>query len=275
MRGGRIPYSAEELAWVKANCTLTATALAAAFNERFGRDLTPENLKSLRTRNGWEAGRKGKGVMRAYSPEEFAWLKANHKLPIGEYAAKFTEQFGRAVEPNNLANLRKRQGWMTGRTGQFVKGQESHNKGKRCPEGVGGRHPNARRTQFKKGGEPHNTKHLGHERVNTDGYVEISVAETNPHTGYERRYVHKHVHLWEKANGPVPEGHCLKCIDGDKTNTAPSNWEAIPRAVLPLLNGGRASIMHYDSAPAELKPAVLTAAKLKHAIKSKRKAKAQ
>lgn len=115
------------------------------------------------------------------------------------------------------------------------------NKGKKCPEGVGGRHPNARRSQFKKGQEPHNTKHLGHERLSKDGYVEISVAETNPHTGYGRRYVHKHVHLWEALNGPVPEGHCLKSLDGDRTNTAPANWIAIPRGALPRLNGGRAS----------------------------------
>ena len=53
-----------------------------------------------------------------------------------------------------------------------------------------------------------------HERINVDGYVEMSIAETNPYTGYERRYVHKHVHLWEASNGPVPKDHCLKCVDG-------------------------------------------------------------
>lgn len=272
MRSGRIKYSADELAFVEANCTKSATVLAAEFNAKFSRDLTPDHLKSLRTRNGWKAGRKGKGVMRAYSVEEFAWLEENHKLPVGEYAEAFAARFGRVVDPNNLANLRKRKGWMTGRTGQFAKGQEPPNKGKRCPEGTGGRHPNAQRTQFKKGGLPHNTKHLGHERINTDGYVEISVAETNPHTGYERRYVHKHVHLWEKANGQVPEGFCLKCLDGDKLNTDPSNWTLISRSILPMLNGGRASIAHYDSAPAELKPAILTLAKVKHATKTKKRA---
>ncbi len=163
-------------------------------------------------------------------------------------------------------------GWKTGRTGHFEKGQAPANKGKRCPEGVGGRHPNARKTQFKKGQEPHNTKHLGHERLSKDGYVEISVAETNPHTGYGRRYVHKHVHLWEAANGPVPEGYCLKSLDGDKTNTDPSNWTAIPRGVLPRLNGGRATrVMAYDSAPDDLKPALLTIAKIDHRARELRR----
>jgi hypothetical protein len=30
----------------------------------------------------------------------------------------------------------------------------------------------------------------------------------------------------------------LKCLDGNKQNTDPSNWEAVPRALLPRLAGG-------------------------------------
>jgi hypothetical protein len=62
---------------------------------------------------------------------------------------------------------------------------------------------------------PHNTQYLGHERVSKDGYVEVSIDEVYPHTGYGRRYLLKHVHKWEKANGPVPDGLCLKCVDGE------------------------------------------------------------
>jgi len=213
-----------------------------------------------------------KGVWIKYSAAEMAWLEANRTMPISDYHAAFNKLFGRDVSAGNLHALRKRKGWKTGRTGQFAKGQAPANKGQRCPEGVGGRHPNARKTQFKRGQEPHNTKHLGHERVNVDGYIEISVAETNPHTGYGRRYVHKHVHLWEAINGPVPEGCCLKCLDGDKTNTAPANWTAISSGVLPRLNGGRATrIMAYDTAPDELKPTLLTIAKIDHRARELRR----
>jgi hypothetical protein len=55
------------------------------------------------------------------------------------------------VTAQNLHALRKRMGWLTGRTGRFDRGHEPDNKGKRCPEGKGGRHPNARKTEFKKG----------------------------------------------------------------------------------------------------------------------------
>lgn len=264
MRGGRIPYSAAELAFVKANCTMTAKALASAFNEKFARDLTPDNLKSLRTRNGWEAGRKGKGIKRAFTPEQLAWLEANRTLPIADFTRAFNAAFDANLPEDKLHGARKRYGLRTGRTGQFVKGQEPWSKGRKL-----GNNPGSARTQFKPGTLPHNTKHLGHERVNADGYVEISVAETNPHTGYERRYVHKHKHLWEQANGPTPDGHVLKCVDGNRLNTDPSNWEAIPRAALPHLSG-RWNGLNYNDAPAELKPAIMAIAKLKHASKKAR-----
>lgn len=241
-----------------------------AFCAAFGRDdVTPANLNAYRKRMNWTVGpRKGRtaGRLRKFSGEEKAWLHANCTLPTGEYHAAFVGKFGRQdVTASMLFQLRKRQQWKTGRTGRFVKGQTSHNAGQKCAEGVGGRHPNARRTHFKKGQTPHNAVPLGAERLSKDGYVEISVAERNPHTGAPHRYVHKHVWLWRQANGPVPSGHCLKCLDGNKLNTDPANWEAIPRAVLARLNGGRfRRSLAYDAAPAELKPTVMAVAKLKH-----------
>jgi hypothetical protein len=210
-----------------------------------------------------------KGHPIVYGAAEMAWLENNRGLVIGEYYRQFVERFNRFdVSASNLHSLRKRVGWKTGRTGCFGKGAEPHNKGKPCAPGTGGRHPNAARHQFKKGGLPHNTHYLGHERVSKDGYVEISVNETNPHTGYERRYVLKHRHLWELANGPVPEGMALKC-KGARLDCDPSNWEAVPRALLPRLNGkfGRG----YDAASPELKPTIMAVAKLEHRAREMRK----
>lgn len=209
-----------------------------------------------------------KGVYIPYSSDELAWLEANRTLVISEYHRAFCETFQRDVSAKNLHALRKRKGWSTGRTGCFVKGQMPPNKGKKCAPGTGGRHPNARRNQFRKGNLPHNTNYLGHERFSKDGYVEISVDEVDPHTGFERRYVLKHRWLWEQQNGPVPAGMFLKCLDGDRTNTAPDNWELLPRAVLPYLNGHRG--FDYDSAEPEVRPAIIAVAKIKHAARSAR-----
>lgn len=208
-----------------------------------------------------------------YSAAEMDWLEENRLLPIADYHRRFVETFGRQVTAGALHGLRKRYKWKTGRTGHFEQGQVSWNKGKKCEPGTGGLHPNAQRTQFKRGGLPHNTKYLGHERVSKDGYVEISIDEENPHTGYERRYVLKHLHLWVKENGPVPDGMCSKAVDGNRQNTDPANWVLIPRGILPRINGGRATrVMAYDTAPDELKPVLMTLARVDHqASKLRRK----
>lgn len=205
-----------------------------------------------------------KGIYIKYSEAQLRWLKANRTMPIAEYHRAFCSRFRRRdVSMTNLNALRKRKGWRTGRTGCFEKGAVPHNKGKKCRAGTGGRHPNARKTQFKKGNLPHNTNYLGHERLSKNGYIEISVDEVNPHTGFERRYVLKHRWLWEKMHGPVPAGMALKC-KGDRLNTDPSNWELVSRALLPRLGGryGRG----YDKAPTELKPTIMAIAKLEQQL---------
>ncbi len=203
-----------------------------------------------------------KGRWIRYSQDELAWIKACSDLPRAEMHALFVHLLKRPeITLVNLNSLCKRKGWMTGRTGCFAKGETPHNKGKPMPY-----HPNSAATRFKKGNLPHNANFLGHERVSKDGYVEISVDEVNPHTGYERRYVLKHRHLWVQANGPIPEGHRLKCLDGDKTNTDPANWEPVPTGLVPRLSGrfGRG----YDTAPAELKPTIMAISKLEHAARN-------
>lgn len=205
---------------------------------------------------------KGRAIQ--YLPQELAWIEARKKMPRDEMHALFCAYWDRDdVSLKALNGLCKRKGWLTGRTGCFSKGSTPHNKGKAMPDHVKAK---VMATTFKPGNEPHNTRFLGHERLSKEGYVEVSVAEVNPHTGYGRRYVLKHRHQWEQINGPVPDDHVLKCLDGDKANTDPSNWEAIPRALLPRLAGGRVGI-HYDSAPSELKPAILAVAKLDHAVR--------
>lgn len=199
---------------------------------------------------------KGRHIL--YSNDELAWVEAHKKQPRRKAHALFCTRFDRHdVAFTNYVALCKRNGWLTGRTGHYDPGHLPDNKGKKMPFNA-----NSARTQFKKGQQPHNTKYLGHERVSKDGYVEISIDERDPHTGFGRRYVLKHRHLWEQANGPLPKDMCLKCLDSDKTNTELSNWEAIPRAMLPRLNGIRGR--GYDAAEPEIKPTIMAIAKLEH-----------
>ena len=206
-----------------------------------------------------------KGQHTRYSQVELDWINGYRDLTRADLHALFQQIFHRPeVTQANLTALCKRRGWLTGRTGHYAKGQTPMNKGQKMPF-----HPNSAATRFKPGSVPQNVKPLGAERITKDGYVEISVDQTNPHTGYARRYVQKHRWLWEQVHGPVPANHRLKCLDGDRTNTAPENWTAIPMALAPRLNGrfGRG----YDAAPAEVKPTLLAIAKLEHAARERRK----
>ncbi len=146
-----------------------------------------------------------KGHPIKYSAAEMAWLEENRLKVISDYHRAFVEAFGRGdVSAVNLHSLRKRNGWKTGRTGCFEKGAEPHNKGVPCPPGKGGHHPNARKTQFRKGNRTgqanRNYKPVGTERLSEDGYREIKV-----HDGLPRQSRWQLVHRveWEKANGPV------------------------------------------------------------------------
>ena len=212
---------------------------------------------------------KGRAI--AYSAEEMAWLEENRVLPISDYHRAFVEAFKREVSPQNLHALRKRNGWKTGRTGHFAKGAVPANKGKSMPY-----NPNSAATRFKKGNRTgranENYQPIGTERMSQDGYLERKVHDGMP---MQSRWRLVHLVEWEAVNGPVPEGMCLKCLDGDRSNTDPANWLAISRGILPRLNGGKATrVMAYDTAPAELKPTLLAIAQVDDRVSQLRRRKA-
>ncbi|UOA23625.1 hypothetical protein DSM110277_02054 [Sulfitobacter pontiacus] len=199
---------------------------------------------------------KGRAII--YTDEELAWIEAHSDQVRKDLHRGFQERFDKPdVSVDSIKSLCTRKGWKTGRTGQFVKGEPPKHKGKKMPF-----NENSARTQFKKGGLPHNHRGAGHERIcPKDGYVILIVAERNPWTGAETRPVLKHRWLWEKANGPIPNGHVLKCLNGDKTNCDPGNWELVSQSMLPRLAGGRKG-KGYDQHAPELRPTVLAIARL-------------
>jgi hypothetical protein len=210
-----------------------------------------------------------KGAWITYSDEELAWIKACSDLPRAEMHALFVQAFGRQdVSQQNLHALCKRKGWLTGRTGRFCKGQAPRNQA-HLPKMIEAGKATRFKPGVRQGVATRLYKPIGTERVTRDGYRERKINDDLP---LQRRWRALHLVEWEAVNGPLPAGHALKCLDGDKTNTAPSNWACVPRALLPRLNGrfGR----DYDTAPAELKPTLMAIAKLEHKAREARRAKA-
>ena len=211
-----------------------------------------------------------KGHAIAYTPNELAWIKAHSAMPRRAAHARFCDQFNRTdVSLNNFNSLCTRHGWTTGRTGYFAKGTAPSNKGKTMPYNA-----NSAKTQFKQGSRNGRAreiyKPIGTERVTVDGYIERKIHDGLP---LQSRWRCVHLINWEAINGPLPKGHCLKCMDSDKGNTAPSNWTAISRGLLPFLNGHRGP--NYDQSAPDVKPAILALAKLKVARFAKTKALAR
>lgn len=209
-----------------------------------------------------------KGARLHYSDEELAWIEERKHLPRAVLHAAFVYVFLREdVSQANLTALCKRKGWRTGRSGRFEPGQESWSKGKKLP--TRGR---SAETQFKKGERKGRSNHvykpIGTERVSKSGYIERKIHDGMP---MHSRWRAVHLIRWEEVNGPVPDKHALKCLDGDRANTDPTNWIAVPRAIFPRLAGRWAR--KYDDAPEEIKPTLLAIARLEYAAREARKAK--
>lgn len=208
---------------------------------------------------------KGKPI--TYSDQELAWIRARANMPRRALHAEFVAGFGRAdVNFDNFKALCSRRGIKTGRSGCFPKGHVPVNKGRK-----GYIAPGCEKGWFKKGERRGVAtklyKPIGTERISKDGYLERKINDDLP---LQRRWRGVHRINWEKANGPIPDGHRLKSLDGNKLNTAASNWVAVPFALGPRLSGVKRGV-NYDTAPAELRPVLLTAARLEHAIREAKK----
>ena len=96
------------------------------------------------------------------------------------------------------------------RSGQFKPGLVPWNKGKHY--NAGGRSVH---TQFKPGQRGKNWRAVGSYRINSDGYLDLKVADT----GYPPRdWKAMHRVVWERAHGPIPKGHVVVFKPGQRTN---------------------------------------------------------
>jgi len=107
----------------------------------------------------------------------------------------------------------------TRKNGQFKKGLIPHNKGKKLSEET---KEKLAKTMFKRGNKPHNTQPVGTEKKDKDGYVFVKIAEPS-----EWRLKH-HIVYGE----PVPTGHKVIFLDGNKYNFERGNLQLVSNAEL-------------------------------------------
>lgn len=109
-------------------------------------------------------------------------------------------------------------------------------------------------TTWRKGNRPHNHRPIGSERLSKDGYIEVKTAEPRTWTAKSRV-------IWERENGPLPDGYAVIFLDGNARNFEPSNLYAVKRRELLQLNRNK-----YGQAHPKLKPSVLALSKLESAL---------
>lgn len=121
-----------------------------------------------------------------------------------------------------------------GKRYRFPKGNIPANKGLRRPGWHRGR---MKETQFKKGERSGVAvklwKPIGTERISKDGYLERKVNNDLP---LQARWRAVHLILWESAHGPLPKGHAVRFVNGDKRDIRLDNLALISRRDLMARN---------------------------------------
>ncbi|MDN7490557.1 HNH endonuclease signature motif containing protein [Burkholderia sp. AU45274] len=171
-------------------------------------------------------------MKKPWSPEELVLLAREYP---NSHTPTLAKQMGRGIggvyQKALSMGLRKSVEYLAsplaGRTdgkrggaSRFTTGHVTWNKGK---QGLTGHHPNTRRTQFKKGemrgAAQHNYVPIGSHRISKDGYLERKVAD-DPGIAPARRWIGVHRLVWEAANGPIPAGHVVCFLPGQRTADA-------------------------------------------------------
>lgn len=187
-----------------------------------------------------------------WSQQEKDWVFAQFEHaeipPIRVIWESFRLQF-RDIELHAFASWCLKRGLRTGRDGRFETGHISH------PD-AGPKGPNG--TSFKKGHKSVRTLPDGTRRsTRNTRIVEIKV---------DGEWYNELRYHYEQLNGPVPDGHYVTAMDGDRTNFAPENMVLLTVAEHTALNNYRRWITKHP----EARPAMIALAKISQATKTTR-----
>lgn len=167
-----------------------------------------------------------------YTDIQIQFLKNNVKgITLKKLTEMFNKEFNKNISESSIAHLKNKYNLKSGIIGgQFKKGNESFNKGKKWDDYMSEKgKKNSLKTTFKKGNTPHNYRKIGSCRTTKDGYIEIKIK--NPDV-----WVCKHRYIYEKEKGKILEGHTIIFADNNKRNFNINNLIMISRAEELLLN---------------------------------------
>ena len=206
-------------------------------------------------------------MIHKYSKEEDQFLIDNVKgITLKELTQRFNKKFNINLKESSIQNRKSKLKIKSGITGgQFVKGQIPFNKDKKWSEYMSKEgQNNSRKTTFKKGNIPTNTKTIGSERIDKDGYILIKIQDGNR----KDNWIQKHRYIYEQEYGKIPKGYKLIFADGNKRNFNLDNLVLVSNAEQLIMN--RNKLFKQDI---ELTKSGVVIAKLIDKVNKKKKEK--
>ena len=194
-------------AWLRANYARgTVAQTASAFNAEFGTALSASGVYQRASRLGLRKPRHSeersmpaeRTVRWSREPEMEAWMLDHDRgQHVDELAEEFERAWGFRLNRSQVSGFRSSHG---------TQSRRNHGGGKpRAP--------------------------LGAERPGSDGYTLVKVAPDPVTPQSKDNWRLKHVVVWEREFGPVPQGCSIWFGDRDKSNFDPANLVAVPRSV--------------------------------------------
>lgn len=253
-------YTEEMIDWLKQNVPgHYIEEILPVFYKKFNKQVSYKNFRCTLSRYKIRTGMLRKIPLSSrikhmiLTPEELEIFKQNnwHKT-VKEMVVFCKNTFNKDLTERQIKQIRQRNHFISGFTGRFEKGSIPPNKGKK-----GYYAPGSEKGWFKKGNITHNTAPLNTEYETDDGYIKIKIAMPN-------KWQYKHRIIWEKQNGPIPAGHMVIFLDGNKKNFDIKNLKLISQKECATLNK-----MHLRTEDPQLTETALAMVQLMHKVKQK------
>lgn len=161
-------------------------------------------------------------------PEMEAWMLAHDKGRMQDTVEAFEAEFGFRLSRGQISLFRAQHGTQL------------------------------RRRRYGRGRKP---LPVGAERERKGGiFVKVAPEPTVPMSKDNWRY--KHIIAYEEAYGPVPEGHAVYAVDGDRRNCDPANLVAIDKRVAGVIANMRGQGLEWSTRGELLAVAAVAALKV-------------
>ena len=88
----------------------------------------------------------------------------------------------------------------------------------------------------------------GHSKVGDETvmglYEYVKVAE---HGSFYKAWKRKQVVVWERIHGPVPKGHCVIFLNGNRRDYSTDNLACVSNAILGKMKNGRGKSLYSEN----------------------------